>query len=192
MDSRPYKPYKWIAVLVIVALGVSLSFAAPPPKSSTQPGLKSSKSHHSSKKSHKGRRVPGQEAIDNARSREIQEALVREHYMTGRPSGKWDDATQAAMRRYQSDQGWQNKSVPDSRALIRLGLGPDHGHLLNPETAMTTQPQLPHGSSVRPTTTTLQSPSLPPAKAPSATPLPGQGPTTATPASGASDVPPSR
>jgi len=31
--------------------------------------------------------------------------------------------------------------VPDARALIRLGLGPDHEHLLNPESAMTTQPQ---------------------------------------------------
>src|SRR5947209_1128706 len=57
--------------------------------------------------------------------------------MEGKPSGKWDDATQGALRRYQADQGWQSKSVPDSRALIRLGLGPDHGHLLNPETAMT-------------------------------------------------------
>jgi hypothetical protein len=30
--------------------------------------------------------------------------------------------------------------VPDSRALIKLGLGPDHQHLLNPESAMTTAP----------------------------------------------------
>lgn len=60
--------------------------------------------------------------------------------MEGEPSGKWDDATQAALRRYQADQGWQSKSVPDSRALIKLGLGPSHDHLLNPETAMTTSP----------------------------------------------------
>jgi len=60
--------------------------------------------------------------------------------MEGEPSGKWDDATQAALRRYQADQGWQSKSVPDSRALIKLGLGPSHDHLLNPETAMTTVP----------------------------------------------------
>jgi hypothetical protein len=66
--------------------------------------------------------------------------------MTGQPSGKWDEATQQALRRYQADQGWQSKSVPDSRALIRLGLGPDHGHLLNPESAMTTEPNLPHAT----------------------------------------------
>ena len=46
-------------------------------------------------------------------------------------------ATQAAMQRYQADQGWQAKTTPDSRALIKLGLGPSHDHLLNPESAMT-------------------------------------------------------
>jgi len=42
------------------------------------------------------------------------------------------------MQRYQADQGWQSKTTPDSRALIKLGLGPNHDHLLNPESAMTT------------------------------------------------------
>jgi hypothetical protein len=82
----------------------------------------------------------GQNAIESERAEQIQEALIREHYMSGEPSGKWDDATQAALRRYQAAQGWQAKSVPDSRALIKLGLGPSHDHLLNPETAMTTGP----------------------------------------------------
>ena len=57
--------------------------------------------------------------------------------MQGEPSGSWDNATQAAMKRYQADQGWQSKQIPDSRALIKLGLGPSHDHLLNPESAMT-------------------------------------------------------
>lgn len=82
----------------------------------------------------------GQKAIDGERVREIQQALIREHYLKGEPSGKWDATTQLAIRRYQSDQGWQTKTIPDSRALIRLGLGPDNGHLLNPESAMTTGP----------------------------------------------------
>ena len=60
--------------------------------------------------------------------------------MQGEPSGTWDSATQAAMQRYQADQGWQSKTTPDSRALIKLGLGPSHDHLLNPESAMTTAP----------------------------------------------------
>jgi hypothetical protein len=82
----------------------------------------------------------GQQAIDSQRTRQIQQALIREHYLEGQPSGKWDGATQAAMQRYQADQGWQTKTTPDSRALIRLGLGPSHDHLLNPESAMTTAP----------------------------------------------------
>ncbi len=82
----------------------------------------------------------GQQKIDPQRAREIQEALVREHYLDGKASGAWDDASQKAMERYQAENGWQNKTVPDSRALIKLGLGPDHEHLLNPESAMTTTP----------------------------------------------------
>jgi hypothetical protein len=45
------------------------------------------------------------------------------------------------MRRYQAANGWQTKTVPDARALIKLGLGPSHDHLLNPESAMTSAPQ---------------------------------------------------
>ena len=41
------------------------------------------------------------------------------------------------MQRFQGAQGWQTKMVPDSRALIKLGLGPDHADLINPETAAT-------------------------------------------------------
>ena len=84
----------------------------------------------------KGRKR-GQQVIDSARAREIQEALIREHYLEGEPSGKWDAATQAAMQRYQTDQGWQSKTIPDSRALIKLGLGPSTDGLLNPDSAMT-------------------------------------------------------
>lgn len=88
----------------------------------------------------KGKRKKGQQAIDSTRARQIQEALIRQHYMDGEPSGNWDAATQSALQRYQADQGWQSKTVPDSRALIKLGLGPNHDHLLNPESAMTTAP----------------------------------------------------
>jgi hypothetical protein len=83
----------------------------------------------------------GQQAIDPKRAQEIQEALIREHYLSGEPAGTWNDASQKAMQKYQADHGWQSKQVPDSRALIKLGLGPDHEHLLNPESAMTTQPE---------------------------------------------------
>jgi hypothetical protein len=66
----------------------------------------------------------GQRQIDPQRATEIQSALIREHYLTGNPSGQWDADTEAAMLRYQGDHGWQTKLTPDSRALIKLGLGP--------------------------------------------------------------------
>jgi hypothetical protein len=100
----------------------------------------SKKSHKSAKSRH------GQQKIDPVRAREIQEALIREHYLDGAASGTWDAKSQSAMQRYQADNGWQSKSVPDSRALIKMGLGPDHEHLLNPESAMTSQPEPPHAS----------------------------------------------
>ena len=103
----------------------------------------------SKKKSHKKKLAGwrrGQQKIDPQRTREIQSALIREHYMGGEPSGVWDQTSQHAMERYQADNGWQSKTVPDSRALIKLGLGPDHEKLLNPESAMTSAPQ-PHASS---------------------------------------------
>lgn len=98
------------------------------------------------KKAHKRGRQRGQQKIDAVRAREIQEALVREHYLDGPASGVWDAKSQSAMERFQADNGWQSKVVPDSRALIKLGLGPDHEHLLNPESAMTSQPDPPHAS----------------------------------------------
>jgi len=100
----------------------------------------SSKKSSKNTRGKKGGRKRGQQAIDSTRAREIQTALIREHYMQGEPSGKWDAATQAAMQKYQAAQGWQSKTTPDSRALIKLGLGPNHDHLLNPESAMTSTP----------------------------------------------------
>ena len=95
----------------------------------------SKKSAKSAKSSHKKAR--GQQAMDSARAREIQAALIREHYMDGEPSGSWDTRSKTAMQKFQADHGWQSKVVPDSRALIVLGLGPDHTNLINPDTAAT-------------------------------------------------------
>ena len=96
----------------------------------------SSKGKRSRKGSHRG-----QQKIDLERTHQIQQALIKQHYLSGEPSGKWDASTEAALRKFQADNGWQNKTVPDSRALIKLGLGPNHDHLLNPESAMTSTPE---------------------------------------------------
>jgi len=81
----------------------------------------------------------GQQAIKQDRAREIQAALIREHYLTGEPTGVWDDRSKKAMARYQQDRGWQAKKLPDARALIQLGLGPNHDGLLNPESVASSE-----------------------------------------------------
>ena len=63
--------------------------------------------------------------ITTERATEIQTALIRQGYLTGEPTGTWDSASVAAMQKLQSDNGWQTKLIPDSRALIKLGLGPN-------------------------------------------------------------------
>lgn len=103
----------------------------------------SARTRTASRRRKKSSRVRGQQKIDSQRAQAIQEALIREHYMSGEANGTWDQASQEAMRRYQRDHGWQDKTVPDSRALIKLGLGPSKDHLLNPESAMTTVPDPP-------------------------------------------------
>ena len=102
-----------------------------------------SKSHSKKDQSWRQR----QKAIDGLRVREIQSALIRQHYLDGDPNGVWDARTKAAMIKYQGEQGWQTKKVPDSRALIRLGLGPDRANLLNPDTASIGQPEPGKGGS---------------------------------------------
>jgi len=103
-------------------------------------GIGSAKTHKSKKgasaKASKVRKH-GQQAMDPSRVREIQSALIRERYLEGQPSGIWDQRSQDAMQKYQGANGWQTKMIPDSRALIKLGLGPDRANLINPETAAT-------------------------------------------------------
>lgn len=84
--------------------------------------------------------VRGQRGIDSERATQIQAALIQQHYLSGAPSGQWDAATEAAMQKYQSDHGWQTKMTPDSRALIALGLGPDHSADGTPVAATTDGP----------------------------------------------------
>ena len=135
-------------------------------KSSSSAKKTSSKS--SGKRSSRRKRVRGQQKIDSDRARSIQEALIRQHYLNGEPTGTWNQASEDAMRKYQADHGWQSKTVPDSRALISLGLGPSKDHLLNPESAMTTMPDAP--KSATPTAHTNPATANPPAPATRATP----------------------
>ncbi len=117
------------ALLIVAALVAPSAFATNVHRSPTS-GLTST--HKLSKSKHKAtRRVRGQQAIDPERVTQIQQALIRENYLTGEADGKWDAATVAAMQKYQADHGWQTKLMPDSRALLKLGLGPDYSTAIN-------------------------------------------------------------
>jgi len=121
-----------------------------PSTSSSSSAVKKTSSKTSGKRSRRKSRLRGQQKIDSERAHAIQEALIRAHYLKGEPTGTWNQASEDAMRRYQADHGWQSKTVPDSRALISLGLGPSKDHLLNPESAMTTVPDPPKSQGAPP------------------------------------------
>lgn len=105
-----------------------------PGQAAARKGATASSHKHHVRRARKGAwKHHGQQKIDSDRAREIQTALIREKYLDGEPSGNWDAQTKEAMVRYQADHGWQTKMLPDSRALIALGLGPKHENLLNPE-----------------------------------------------------------
>jgi len=106
--------------------------------------LSSSSKHSSSKGKHaSSKKAAGQHVIDDQRATEIQTSLIKAGYLSGEPSGHWDAASQAAMIKLQSDNGWQTKLVPDARALIKLGLGPENAAeaaATNPSTASNASP----------------------------------------------------
>jgi hypothetical protein len=78
--------------------------------------------------------------MDPARVTEIQQALIREHYLSGEANGQWNETSKAAMQKYQADQGWQTKLLPDARALKKLGLGPDYSNAINAKSASFAEP----------------------------------------------------
>jgi hypothetical protein len=131
-----------LAFVFSAALVVSPALGTPVHKTTTS---STRSSHHKTVKSHK---LHGQQAIEPARVTEIQQALIREHYLTGEANGKWDATTEAAMQKFQADQGWQTKLMPDSRALKKLGLGPDYSNAINARDSSFGEP--PPASSIPP------------------------------------------
>lgn len=77
------------------------------------------------KRSKSATKPAGQRTIDDSRASQIQASLIKSGYLSDQAaSGHWDAQTQAAMQKFQEDNGWQTKLIPDSRAIIKLGLGP--------------------------------------------------------------------
>ena len=115
---------------IIVTSGLLLaaapSFATPPHHSQTN--THANVRHSSVKTTHKAEHTAVHhepvQGMATDRATQIQSALIKAGYLTGEPSGSWDSESVAAMQKLQGDNGWQTKLTPDSRALIKLGLGP--------------------------------------------------------------------
>jgi len=82
--------------------------------SASGPGKKTSK---------RARKQPGQKAPTSDRINEIQAALAKDGSFSGSPTGKWDDDTVAAMRKFQATHGLNPTGKLDALSLQKLGLG---------------------------------------------------------------------
>jgi peptidoglycan hydrolase-like protein with peptidoglycan-binding domain len=70
-----------------------------------------------------GGRQRGQMTPTPERITEIQEALSKNGAMSAAPSGKWDDSTADAMRKFQAAHGLNPTGKLDAQTLNHLGLG---------------------------------------------------------------------
>lgn len=130
---------RWHIFFLSIALLASPAWAARSHRSAT--ARRHHRYHHRYVRHHY---IYGQRAMTTDRVRQIQAALIKKHYLTGKPTGRWDAKTRAAMRSFQSDHGWQTKLLPDARALIALGLGPktDEARLKQKKEAKQPQPSI--------------------------------------------------
>ena len=88
----------------------------------TSPSGASKSRTHAGKKSSGGRQR-GQMAPAPERISEIQQALAKNGAFAGTPSGKWDDSTVEAMRKFQAARGLNPTGKLDAQTLNHLGLG---------------------------------------------------------------------
>lgn len=81
------------------------------------------KSRRGAKKSSKSSRQRGQQAPTMDRISEIQTALAKDGSFSGEPNGKWDDATVAGLKKFQTGHGLNPTGRLDAPTLQKLGLG---------------------------------------------------------------------
>jgi putative peptidoglycan binding protein len=110
----------------------------------------SSKSHATAKKtSSRKKKDKGQMTPTPGRITEIQQALAKDGSYSAAPSGKWDDSTVDAMKRFQTTHALNPSGKLDALTLEKLGLGST--------TAGVAEPVAPPNSTSRLTGSSLQS-----------------------------------
>ena len=132
-----------LAIVFCGALSATPVFASHvhrPPTAGTHRVTKSRHLHGHLRRATYRHHVRGQQAIEPDRVKQIQDALIKAHYLASDATGDWDQTTIAAMQKYQADNGWQTRLMPDARALVKLGLGPDYSNAINAQSASFTPP----------------------------------------------------
>lgn len=137
---------------LVAGLGVSAEAAqaqtAKKKSSAGSSNASRSKSHSSGKKgTRRSRRQPGQKVPTKDRISEIQSALAKDGSYAGEPNGKWDDASVAAMKKYQAAHGLNPTGKLDALTLQKLGLGPSTAGAAPPMAPLGATSRLTHPTS---------------------------------------------
>jgi peptidoglycan hydrolase-like protein with peptidoglycan-binding domain len=103
-----------------------------PAPNTDSPSTKKASSHTKASSRGKTKKVRGQDAPTPDRINEIQEALASKGAFSGTPTGKWDDSTVEAMRKFQSSHGLEPTGKLDALTLQKLGLGSQTAGLAAP------------------------------------------------------------
>ena len=116
-------------LLALFLPGLSQTTKKPPATTKSKPVAKSAVPASTKKKATKARATPRpttQQHPDEARTREIQEALVAKGYPVD-TTGVWGQQSMEALKKFQQDQNinyMSGRGKLDSLTLIALGLGP--------------------------------------------------------------------
>ncbi|MGB6200723.1 MAG: peptidoglycan-binding domain-containing protein [Candidatus Acidiferrales bacterium] len=112
-----------LAMLLAAAICATAQTSRPAHKPATT--TSHSASSRTAHARHHAREPRGQMVPAPDRISEIQTALARDNAYQGDPTGKWDAATIAAMKQFQSAHGLSPTGKIDALTLQRLGLGSD-------------------------------------------------------------------
>ncbi|MBV8514554.1 MAG: peptidoglycan-binding protein [Acidobacteria bacterium] len=134
----------------VVLLGLAVSLCANTLYAQSQTSKStSSKSHATTKKTTRKKKDKGQMAPTPERITEIQQALAKDGSYSAAPTGKWDDNTVNAMKRFQTTHALNPSGRLDALTLEKLGMGST--------TAGVAEPVAPPNSMSRLTGASLQS-----------------------------------
>src|SRR6266478_7711784 len=117
-----------LALTLLVAAGAgvfagSAEAQSVAPQKSTTSSKAGGKAHGKRTSRRSGRRERGQKVPTPDRISEIQQALSKDGSFSGKPNGKWDDATAEALKNFQTTHGLNPTGKLDAKSLQQLGLG---------------------------------------------------------------------